>query len=70
MATVVDQSEVGTIGLATDRNYSAVSRSNAGTPRAALTPAFVGEIVNDTTNNQLYRAVGSTNIDWAMIDAL
>ena len=43
------------------------SRNNAGTPVASLTPAFPGEIVMDTTNRVLWRAVGPANTNWIVV---
>lgn len=49
---------------AVDRKYESYNRSNAGSPNAALTPEFKGELVWDTTNKVLWKAVGLTNADW------
>lgn len=45
------------------------NRSNAGEPNGALTPAFVGEIVLDTTNNRRWKARTLLNSGWTPIDA-
>lgn len=50
--------------VSVDKNYCTHSRSNAGTPNAALTPAFVGEIIFDTTNKVRWKAIGATNAEW------
>lgn len=66
MATVPnkDGAPVSGSGRMTDPSYSLVSRTNAGTPMGALIPAFVDELVMDTTNGQLYRATGTLNNQW------
>lgn len=51
-----------------DKCYSTHLRSNAGTPNAALTPLFAGEIVWDTVNKVRWRAVALTNADWTPHD--
>jgi hypothetical protein len=48
----------------TDQAFNSASRSNGGEPNGSLTPAFVGEIVLDTTNNMLWKAVNVANTDW------
>ena len=65
MAEVVDLSgnwPAGVVGA--DRKLSKPTRSNAGTPVSSLTPAFPGEVVLDTTNRVLWRAIGTANTDW------
>jgi hypothetical protein len=47
-----------------DKKYETPNRSNAGTPVAALTPQYSGEIVLDTTNRQLWYAFGTGTNDW------
>lgn len=53
---------------ATDRKYCTHSRSNAGTPNGSLTPAFLGELVLDTTSMTRWKAVGAANTDWVPFD--
>ena len=48
----------------TDSELGSVSRNLAATPIGATTPNFSGEIVVDTTNEQAYRATGTTSADW------
>lgn len=50
-----------------DRAYASVNRVNAGTPIGSLTPQFVNELVQDTTNRVLFRATGVTNNDWVVV---
>lgn len=66
MATVADASGNSPAGYGyTDRKLVTPTRVNAGTPIASLTPAFVGEIVYDTTNGITYRGTGTTaNTQW------
>ena len=65
MATVVDKSGNSPI----DKKFSDYNRTNAGTPIGSLVPAYTNEIVLDTTNRQLWRAIGSTNNDWSPVGA-
>lgn len=51
--------------VSTDQAFCTHTRTNAGTPNAVLTPAFVGEIVFDTTNKNRWLAVGVANTDWS-----
>jgi hypothetical protein len=53
-------------GRMADPAYASVNRSNAGSPIGALTPLFVNELVQDTTNRELFRATGPTNNDWVL----
>ena len=50
--------------VSVDRNYCTHSRAMAGSPNASLTPAFVGEIVWDTTNKVRWKSVALANTDW------
>lgn len=63
MAVVADKSG----NNPTDRKYDTYSRVNAGSPNAALTPAFAGEIVLDTTTHVLWRAEGTDNASWVQL---
>lgn len=63
MAIVVNKAGHGVV----DKQLCTPSRNNAGTPIATLTPAFLGEIVMDTTNRVLWRAVGATNNNWVVV---
>lgn len=67
MATVIDTSGNSPIGNDTDNPLTKQNTLNAGDPVGAVTPNFVGEILHDTTNNVMYRAVGTTNNDWEII---
>jgi len=51
-----------------DRKYSDFNRMNAGTPIGALVPLYANEVVLDTTNLRLWRAVGTTNNDWSLVN--
>lgn len=67
MATVIDLS--GNTAAIADPTLVGVSRTNAGTPVAALTPAFVGEIVYDSTNKLYYKGTGTTaNTQWRLFN--
>ena len=55
-----------------DKSYQSPNRSMAGTPVAALTPQYAGEIVLDTTNNKLWKAealpgTAMTNASWVSL---
>ena len=62
MATVPDKAN--TAGAVVDRKLATPNRNNAGTPVGALTPAYGGEVVLDTTNGITYVSTGITNADW------
>lgn len=66
MATVTDLSgnHASSLPGGVDTKLSKFNRSNAGSPVASLTPQYPGEVVLDTTNRILWRAVGTTNADW------
>lgn len=51
----------------TDRKYNSYNRTNAGEPNGSVTPEFVGEIILDTTNNALWKAMGTANNTWIML---
>lgn len=55
-------------GPTLDRPYNTHNRINAGTPNAALVPAYVGEIVLDTTGNTRWIAKALTNTSWVAIN--
>lgn len=65
MAIVADLSGVNQ----TDKSYFTHSRSMAGTPNGVLTPAFVGEIVLDTTNHVRWIAVTLLTSGWIAQEA-
>lgn len=46
------------------KDHIVYSRTNAGSPNGSLTPAYVGELVFDTTNKVLWRALDATNASW------
>lgn len=50
-----------------DMSYSSYKRSNAGEPNGSLTPERAGEIVLDTTNNCLWKAMGPANNTWVAL---
>ena len=66
MAIVSDLSGNANAGIA-DRAYITHTRTNAGTPLAAVTPNFVGEVILDTTNGKRYRAVTLLNSGWVEV---
>jgi hypothetical protein len=50
-----------------DHSFDSYSRTNAGEPNASVTPAFAGEIILDTTNNCLWKALGVGNTTWVAL---
>ena len=67
MATVPDTSGNSPIGGDVDRAQSKVNRILGASPEGTTTPAFVGEIVNDSTNEYSYIATSTTSADWQRI---
>ena len=67
MATVIELSGNGPVGLATEWTIDGINRTNAGTPVSSLTPEFVGERVYDTTNAKTYVAFGAAITQWREI---
>lgn len=51
----------------TDKSFNSYNRTSAGEPNGSLTPEYAGEIVLDTTNNCLWKAVGVANNTWAAL---
>lgn len=51
----------------TDKSFTHPNRTNAGEPNASLTPQYAGEIVLDTTNNLLWKAITTTNTSWVAL---
>jgi hypothetical protein len=54
-----------------DKSFCTPNRVNAGEPNGTITPQFNGEIIEDTTNNCLWKAVypltGVANTCWVAI---
>lgn len=50
-----------------DKSFCHPNRSNAGEPNGSLTPQYAGEVVLDTTNNALWKAILTTNTSWVML---
>lgn len=52
----------------TDKSFNFQNRTNAGEPNVTpLTPQYAGEIVLDTTNNCLWKALSTTNNSWVAL---
>jgi len=66
MATVVDKSG-NSPANGVDQKLETPNRTNSGSPQGSLTPQYAGELVHDTTNNDIYRAYGQTTADWERI---
>ena len=67
MAIVADASGNSPIGTAVESPLGSPNRNLSATPIGSTIPLFSGEIVVDTTNEQAYRATGTTNADWTPI---
>lgn len=67
MATVANLAFVGNSNFPIDMPLCLHNRTNAGEPNGSLTPTAAGEIVLDTTNNALWKAVGITNTSWVTL---
>lgn len=52
-----------------DQPFCSPNRVNAGNPNGSLTPIFNGELVDDTTNGRLWKAIGLTNTSWVALTA-
>lgn len=50
-----------------DKSFVHPNRTNAGEPNGSLTPEFGGEIVLDTTNNCLWKAITLSNTSWVAL---
>jgi hypothetical protein len=61
MAIVANKSDAS---FGTDKSWCSPNRSNAGDPNGALTPQFVGELVEDTTNKKVWEAMTALNTGW------
>lgn len=66
MATVINKArpEEGT-----DPTYDAPNRKLAATPIGATAPLYMGEIVINTTDGTLYKAVGAGVNGWEQLQA-
>lgn len=53
--------------ISTDPSYCTYTRTNAGEPNGSVTPAFVGEMVLDTTNNILWKSLSAANTSWVAL---
>ena len=63
MAIVADKSGNNPL----DKSFTKYNRTNAGEPNGSVTPQFAGEIVLDTTNNVLWKAMGIANSAWVAL---
>lgn len=50
-----------------DMSYTSYNRVNAGEPNGTIVPVAAGEIVLDTTNNCLWKAMGVANDTWVAL---
>jgi hypothetical protein len=67
MATVANLGFIGDPTFPVDKPLCLQNRTNAGEPNGSITPQFSGEIVLDTTNNNLWKAVGIANNTWVAL---
>jgi hypothetical protein len=51
----------------TDKSFDYPNRENAGEPNGSVTPQYAGEIILDTTNNTLWKAVDASNDSWVTL---
>lgn len=65
MAIVVDRSGNNPL----DEPWTTFNRKIAGEPNGAAVPLYAGEIVMDTTNNVLWKAMSTTNDCWVALTA-
>ena len=72
MATVPNLDGGNVRGGTTTTDYSLVkpNREVAGTPNGATTPLFVGEIIQDVTNDALWQAMDASNDNWVALTPL
>jgi hypothetical protein len=63
MATVANLGDAGDFSVV-DPHLCDPNRVTGADPNGALTPAFAGEIVLDTTNKKLWQAQDLTNTHW------
>lgn len=47
--------------------FDSPSRVVDAEPNGSITPLYAGEMVLDTTNNTLWKAVSMTNTSWVML---
>ena len=66
MAIVADLSGNNEI----DKPWTTYNRTNAGEPNGSITPQYAGEIILDTTNNALWKAMGIANTTWVALTAV
>lgn len=54
-------------GDGVDRAYCSYNRTNAGEPNGSITPQYVDEMILDTTNNILWKALSTANSSWVAL---
>lgn len=64
MAIVANKADPG---YPIDRNYCSYNRTNAGEPNGSITPQYVDEMILDTTNNILWKALSTANSSWVAL---
>jgi len=50
-----------------DKPWTTFNRKNAGEPNGILVPQYAGELVMDTTNNVLWKAMAPTSDCWVAL---
>lgn len=63
MAIVADLAGVTQL----DKPWTTFNRKNAGEPNSTVVPQYAGEIILDTTNNVLWKAMAPTNDSWVAL---
>lgn len=64
MAIVVN---LANTSIPADKPWDSYNRTNVGEPNPAVTPQYSGEIILDTTNNNLWKAVGVAANTWVAL---
>ena len=67
MAIVINKAQVQDPLI--DKPWHTYNRTAAASPNGVLTPQYAGEIVFDTTNKVLWRAIGLLNSEWIPMQA-
>jgi len=67
MTFVANKAGTDASNLPKDAPWSFQNRLNAGNPNGTLTPAFAGEIIEDTTGHALWKAMSAANNTWVTL---
>jgi hypothetical protein len=67
MTFVVNKAGTDASPLPKDSPWTFQNRTNAGSPNGTLTPQYAGELVEDTTNHVLWKAMSPNNNTWVAL---